>query len=274
MRIQSENYCLDVDVKETAAYYKRHSICSCADCRNFYSQAKRNFPQLTKFLSVFGVDISRPDELSAYAESGAVYYNFVAYTVVGRILHADKYRHIIDCGVLLTVAIDTRYIPNEQENKEYFVISVEDFWLPQNVEEQQTSKIGFFEKLKNLFSRKRPTIPPLPSKGKIVEMMYNRQLDIYLDEVIRVIYSTDKTKRYVILRDEKGLYTYQLEAIYQFDKEEWKYVFSEKSDLPAMWEPHNSLGSSMFSNEQDLLREMMLEPEYKMYFCENFCQKS
>ena len=30
--------------------------------------------------------------------------------------------------------------------------------------------------------------------------------------------------RYVVLKDEKGLFTFQLEAIYQFDEEEWKYI--------------------------------------------------
>lgn len=125
----------------------------------------------------------------------------------------------------------------------------------------------FIHKLKKRFVRPNsPQVPPITPWDALVEMMYDTQLNAFGDKVIRVVYSTDRTMRYVILKDEKGLYTYQLEAIYQFDKEEWKYIFSEKHTLPAMWEPfHGALGSSFFANEQELLREMETEPEYKRY---------
>lgn len=127
----------------------------------------------------------------------------------------------------------------------------------------------FVQRMKQLFTaRKSPTVSPsMPKREEIVEMMYGAQLDAFSDEVVRVVYSADRTKRFVILKDEKDLYTYQLEAIYQFDEEEWKYVSSKTNAIPAMWEPfHNALGSSIFSDEQDLLREMESEPEYKQYF--------
>ena len=57
-------------------------------------------------------------------------------------------------------------------------------------------------------------------------MLYDKGLDAFCDEVIGVIYSHDKSMRYVFLRDEKGIYTYQFEAIYQFDEDDWKYIIS------------------------------------------------
>ena len=73
--------------------------------------------------------------------------------------------------------------------------------------------------------------------------------------------------RYVILREKNGLFTYRLEAIYQYDKDEWKYICSHDNALPAMWEPLRGIvGKSIFKNTNDLLKELKSEPEYKQYF--------
>lgn len=121
---------------------------------------------------------------------------------------------------------------------------------------------------KRLFQKEKPKgIPAMPSWEEIVETMYDKHLDSFADEVVSVIYSIDKTMRYVILKDERGLLTYQLEAIYQFDEDEWQYIFSDDNALPAMWEPFNNvLGSSFFENDEELLKGMKEEPEYKQYF--------
>lgn len=121
---------------------------------------------------------------------------------------------------------------------------------------------------KRLFQKGKPKgIPPIPPWSEIVKTMYDKSLDAFADEVVRVVYSADKTMRYVILKDEKGLFTYQLEAIYQFDEDEWKYIFSDNNALPAMWEPFRGVvGKSFFENEEELQKEMKEEPEYKRYF--------
>lgn len=107
----------------------------------------------------------------------------------------------------------------------------------------------------------------MPPWVEIVKMMYDKSLDAFVDEVVRVVYSADNTMRYVVLKDEKGLFTYQLEAIYQFDADEWKYICSNNVALPAMWEPFRGIvGKSFFENEEELLKEMKEEPEYKQYF--------
>lgn len=121
---------------------------------------------------------------------------------------------------------------------------------------------------KRLFQMKKPKeVPAMPPRAEIVEMMYDKCLDAFADEVVSVVYSIDKTMRYVVLKDEKELFTYQLETIYQFDEDEWKYICTHNDALPAMWEPFRDIvGKSFFENEEELLKEMKEEPEYKLNF--------
>lgn len=129
-------------------------------------------------------------------------------------------------------------------------------------------KLNIFDKIKK-WLRKKPQrkTPSIPEWKEIVEIMYDKHLDAFADEVVKVVYSKEKTMRYVVLKDEKGFFTYQLEAIYQYDKDEWEYIFSSNNALPAMWELFRGItGKSVFSNEKELLKEMKAEPEYKQYF--------
>ena len=125
--------------------------------------------------------------------------------------------------------------------------------------------------LKRLFNKNRELdvkpIPPMPSWDKIVELLFDKNLDSFCDEVINVFYSKDKSMRYVVLKDEKGILTYHLEEIYQFDEDEWKYICDNEDALPAMWESRlGSCGSSRFANEEDLMNDLESQPEYKQYF--------
>ncbi|MDO4153937.1 MAG: hypothetical protein Q4E21_03685 [Clostridia bacterium] len=121
---------------------------------------------------------------------------------------------------------------------------------------------------KNLFSQKeQQEVPPIPPFDEIVELMFDKGLNTFANQVVKVIYSKNKTMRYVILKNENGLFTYRLEKIYPFDADEWKYISGENNALPAMWEPFQGIcGKSVFANEKDLLREMQTEPEYRRYF--------
>ena len=61
--------------------------------------------------------------------------------------------------------------------------------------------MNFFTKL---FKKKAVVeIPPMPSWETVVEMMYDKHLDAFSDEVVKVIYSKDRSMRYVVLKDEK-----------------------------------------------------------------------
>ena len=122
--------------------------------------------------------------------------------------------------------------------------------------------------LTKLFKKKsKEETSTIPSWETVVEMMYDKHLDAFSDEVVKVIYSKDRSMRYVVLKDEKGFFTYQLEAIYQYDEDEWKYICSHDNALPAMWDPFIGIvGNSIFENMDELLKELKAEPEYKSYF--------
>ena len=122
--------------------------------------------------------------------------------------------------------------------------------------------------LDKLFKRKaKAKIPQPPSWDTVVETMYDKELDCFIDDVAKVIYSNDRSKRYVILRKENGLLTYLLEELYQYDGVEWEYVYSHDNALPAAWvsSVYNA-GKSVFANMNDLLKELESEAEYENYF--------
>ncbi len=115
--------------------------------------------------------------------------------------------------------------------------------------------------------RIKPDIPPMPSWEEIIEKMYDRQLDSYADEVVKVIYSKDRSMRYVVLKVKRDLLIYQLEAIYKFDREEWENFRLYDNALPAMWEPlEGNTSISFFESMDELLVGMKEEPEYKQRF--------
>ena len=123
--------------------------------------------------------------------------------------------------------------------------------------------------LNRLFGKKKETqvLQPYPSWDTVVEVMQNKQLNRGDDEVINVLSSKDRTMRYVILKDKQGILTYQLEALYQFDEDEWQYIGYDPDRLPGMWESHISQrGGSLFSREEDLMNQLTCEFEYKEYF--------
>ncbi len=61
--------------------------------------------------------------------------------------------------------------------------------------------MNFFDRL---FKRKsKVSIPPMPSWETIVEIMYDKHLDVFSDEVVKVIYSKDSSMRFVVLKNKK-----------------------------------------------------------------------
>ena len=115
--------------------------------------------------------------------------------------------------------------------------------------------------------KKKCDVPSIPSWEAVVEMMYDKSLDAFTDEIIKIIYSKDRSMRYVVLKNEKGLLTYQLEAIYRFNEDELKYISSYDKTQPTMWESfREDYRKSLFDDLKELLNEMKAEPEYKQYF--------
>ena len=155
--IEADGYKLDVDIEKTIDYYKTNTLCMCPECRNFYIQAKESFPLLTQFLSQFGVDITRPDELSANEFDGNIDYHFVAFTVAGEILQSSKYEiDITDNGHFLNIVIDNTYVPNEQQSNKCFTVTVFNIQLPWVLKEPYPNKIkrtSLLNKVKTLFTK-------------------------------------------------------------------------------------------------------------------------
>jgi len=134
--VEKDGYIFSVDIERTQAYYRTHSLCNCACCRNFYAQAKESFPELAAFLAQFGVDISRPDEICSAEEGGAMDYLSVDYTVCGEIESMGEYEIDVYDGPVPAsiVVIDGFSSPNEQAGG-YFTLSVMNLRLPFSLDE-------------------------------------------------------------------------------------------------------------------------------------------
>ena len=104
-----------------------------------------------------------------------------------------------------------------------------------------------------------------PDWETIVRIMKDKSLDCFDDEIINVIYSKDNTMRYVILKNKDAILTYHLENLYPYDDEDWKYISAVEGTLPAMWETQSDW-CSRFAREDDLMRALVNEPEYKQFF--------
>ena len=120
------------------------------------------------------------------------------------------------------------------------------------------------KRLFRIFRKEKSVVPKMPEWNEIVEMLYDKSLDCFDDEVVKVIYSKEKALRYIVLKSDKGFFSYCLEKIYQLDEEEWSYRCS--FDLtPAFWQDVDNGSKSIFSNLEDALKELEQEAEYKFF---------
>lgn len=111
--------------------------------------------------------------------------------------------------------------------------------------------------------KKKVTSSSLPSWEEIVSMMYDKDLH-FADEykIVDVIYSQDKSHRYVILKSNDGLLTYKYQKLTVYDEEEAAYF----PTLPADWVTYESGASPIFDDINVLKRELKADPPYKTYF--------
>ncbi len=114
------------------------------------------------------------------------------------------------------------------------------------------------------FRKEKRIVPPMPEWNEIVEMLYDKNLKFLDSTVEKVIYSKDKSKRYVVLKSDKGFFTYRLEKIYQLDEDEWSYRCSFDL-IPAFWQDVDNGSKSIFSTLEDALKELEQEAEYKFF---------
>ena len=133
--IKTNGYRFAVDVEQTMQYYRTHSLCDCADCRNFYAQVKERFPVLDTFIQEFGVDLAKPDEVMSIDEKGEVEYLSADYTVCGTVLTmANAEIRMPGADSIFIAVIDGFASPNEQTG-DYFTLSVNGIRLPWRLDE-------------------------------------------------------------------------------------------------------------------------------------------
>ena len=117
---------------------------------------------------------------------------------------------------------------------------------------------------KHILKKNKKTMPPIE---EIVETLYNKQMSFTDYEIVKVIYSSDKTKRFIILKSTNGFYKYTYEEICVLDEDEWKYCCNDANAYPAFWETRDkSSAYSFFGTENEAFLSMKQESEYILHF--------
>ena len=122
------------------------------------------------------------------------------------------------------------------------------------------------------FFKKKTVAPPIPPYDEIVKSLYDKELnrsDSY--KICRVIYSNDKSKRFIILESNKGFFKYTYEEVCVFDELDWTSHFAYIENIkPGWWEPKDrAFAYSFFGTEEETLEALKRETEYKQFFCYN-----
>lgn len=126
--------------------------------------------------------------------------------------------------------------------------------------------MGIFKKLLGSRGKKKKAVAPrrrIPTWDEVVESMYGKAL-AYADEVVDVIYSADKSRRYVVLKSDVGYFTYISEHVCALDEDELNY-FPDDSEL-GYWLPENDGAKHIFDTYERAKSELQREPEYIRYF--------
>lgn len=128
--IKKEDYTFAADIEKTREYYKTNSLCDCSCCRNYYAQIKNKFPKLSDFLSDFGIDISKPDEITSIETDSEINYMSIDYTVCGSIEKAGQNEIELYDNLPLKIIVTDGFVSPNGQHGEYFTISVEGIELP------------------------------------------------------------------------------------------------------------------------------------------------
>lgn len=118
-----------------------------------------------------------------------------------------------------------------------------------------------------LFRRAHTELPPLPTLTEAASVMSDRGLDFSPDEVIDVLYSGDRTKRFVILKASYGCFKYVYEELRLFDRDELAYFSDQPDAVPGYWALSGCFGgASFYADSESVLNEIRRTPEYRAYF--------
>ncbi len=154
--IEKDDWKFSVDVEKTKEYYKTKSFCECSDCRNFYAQVEEKLPKLKEFLSEFGVDILRPDDIFSEEFKKSIGYWYMDYTVCGKILISGRSDIVFYDNSKYKVVISDGVVSHNEQTGECFTISFRPFELPRVLDEllNPTLKDRIFEKFSKIFNKK------------------------------------------------------------------------------------------------------------------------
>lgn len=123
--IKKEGYIFAAGIKKTREYYKTNLLCNYSCCRNYYVQIKSKFPKLSDFLSNFGIDISKPDEIISIETDSEINYMNIDYTVCGSIDKAGQNEIEIYDNLPLKIIVTDGFVSPNYQHGAYFTISVE-----------------------------------------------------------------------------------------------------------------------------------------------------
>ncbi|MBQ8719467.1 MAG: hypothetical protein IJY65_00340 [Clostridia bacterium] len=109
--------------------------------------------------------------------------------------------------------------------------------------------------LRSIFKKKKEKAPAMPPYDEIVKALYDKDLD-YSDslKICKVIYSKDKSKRFVVLASDKGFFRYTYEEICVLDKIDWNsyYDYGYPGNIkPGWWEPKDRFCSFFWYRRRD-----------------------
>lgn len=154
--IWKQDYVFAVDIEKTIAYYRTHTLCGCDNCRNYYAQIKGRSPKLDAFLSDFGIDISKPDNIMSVEGDHTIQYIGVDYSVCGKVMTMGQYEiDIHDSQFISLVFTEGPASPNEQTS-DHFTISVHTILeLPWVLDGPfpQTVRSGRIDRMKRTFRK-------------------------------------------------------------------------------------------------------------------------
>ena len=104
-------------------------------------------------------------------------------------------------------------------------------------------------------------IPLIPDAATPAEELSKEAPDYPLCETIKIFYSPDRLRRAVLLRRDDALYTYQLERLEILSEADWTYLCrGNEHPKPAMWQPEQAFGPSLFGTEEEALLELRADP--------------
>ena len=123
--------------------------------------------------------------------------------------------------------------------------------------------------LAKLFCRKHASsCPSIPPMDEIVAYMQDIELSFFSDSIVRILSSSDRTKRIVILQSDHGYYKTVYEELQLWDEDEWNYFANDPNKYPAYWNPVDSPinSNSFYGTEDEAFAAITSSKEFQTYF--------